>query len=278
MTGGAGQGEQSGEAAGRTGGEPRREPRATHCLQALQVMYATACLGIDNNGWPLPGMPSLYVDRASIDETTRDATTGEELRGTGALTQFGRAMKVLKVKVIMAHSPQAKGRVERRHGVFQDRLVKALRLQKISSLEKANEMLEQSFLPMLARRFTVPALREADIHRRAGRKLNLDRVLSFQEERVVQNDWTVRWRNRWFQLTEANQKLSLARARIVVIERLDGGIELVFRGRTLEWVELPGRPKAAVQTQKKTRKGTSGGQWRPGKHHPWRKRFKRPEG
>jgi hypothetical protein len=182
------------------------------------------------------------------------------------------------VKVIMAHSPQAKGRVERRHGVFQDRLVKALRLQKISSLEKANEMLEQSFLPMLARRFTVPALREADIHRRAGRKLNLDRVLSFQEERVVQNDWTVRWRNRWFQLTEANQKLSLARARIVVIERLDGGIELVFRGRTLEWVELPGRPKAAVQTQKKTRKGTSGGQWRPGKHHPWRKRFKRPEG
>ena len=70
---------------------------------------------------------SLYVDRASIDETTRDSTVEEALQDTAPLTQFGRAMRDLGVELILAHSPQAKGRVERRHGVFQDRFVKALR-------------------------------------------------------------------------------------------------------------------------------------------------------
>lgn len=223
------------------------------------------------------GLPrSLYVDRDSIYESSRDATTEEELRGTGPLTQFGRAMKELGVVVIMAHSPQAKGRVERRHAVFQDRLVKDLRIRNVSCLQKANELLETRFLPMLARRFTVPASREANVHRRVGRGINLDRILSFQESRVVQNDWTVRWRNRWFQLTEANQKLSLVGARIVVSERLSGELELIYRGRTLAWEELPGRPERA--SRKKTKAAGSSGakKWRPAKNHPWRRGIRRP--
>ncbi len=223
------------------------------------------------------GLPrSLYVDRDSIYESSRDATTEEELRGTGPLTQFGRAMKELGVAVILAHSPQAKGRVERRHAVFQDRLVKDLRIRNVSCLQKANELLETRFLSMLARRFTVPASREANVHRRVGRGINLDRILSFQESRVVQNDWTVRWRNRWFQLTEANQKLALVGARIVVSERLNGELELIYRGRTLAWEELPGRPERAGKKKPKTIGGSKGKIWRPAKHHPWRKGIKRP--
>ena len=125
----------------------------------------------------------------------------EALSAQSPLTQFGRAMVELQVELILAHSPQAKGRVERRHGVFQDRLVKAMRLKAISSLESANAYLEQEFLGELNGRFTVEASSPTDMHRRLPREVKLDRVLSFQEQRVVQNDWTVSWRNRYFQLS-----------------------------------------------------------------------------
>ena len=93
------------------------------------------------------GLPrSLYVDRDSIYETARDSTVDEALSAKSPLTQFGRAMDELDVKLILAHSPQAKGRVERRHGVFQDRLVKAMRLRKINTLAAANRYLEEEFL------------------------------------------------------------------------------------------------------------------------------------
>ena len=144
--------------------------------------------------------------------------------------------------MILAHSPQAKGRVERRHGVFQDRLVKGMRLKKISTLEGANKYLNEEFLGELNERFTVPAREKADVHRCVRRGLKLAHVLSYQEERVVQNDWTVSWCNRHFQLAEEHQKLSLAKKRIVVSELLDGTIRLVYRGRELTWVELTERP------------------------------------
>ena len=134
------------------------------------------------------GFPqAIYVDRDSIYETTRDATIDEELRETGPLTQFGRAMQELevKLKLKLAYSPQAKGRVERRHAVFQDRLVKALRLLGVSDLAAANAYLDKTFLPELNQRFTVAAKEKINLHRRVPRNVNLARVLSFQEQRVV---------------------------------------------------------------------------------------------
>lgn len=216
------------------------------------------------------GLPrSLYVDRASIYEPTREATVDEELAETGPLTQFGRAMQELEIKLICAHSAQAKGRVERRHGVFQDRLVKALRLASISDLEKANEFLESNFLLDLNRRFTVEPKESANVHRQPPRTLSLDCALSFQEARVVQNDWTVQWRNRWFQLTAANQKLSLVRQRVTVCEHLDGTVHLRFKGRDLAWTELEERPsRTGSRTSGMTGLGRVG--LRPAADHPWR--------
>lgn len=216
------------------------------------------------------GLPrSLYVDRDSIYEPTREATVDEELAETGPLTQFGRAMQELEVKLICAHSPQAKGRVERRNGVFQDRLVKALRLAGINDLGKANAFLESTFLPELNRRFSVEAKQSADVHRRLPRGLSLDCVLSFQEPRVVQNDWTVRWRGRWFQLTEANRKLALVRQRVVVCEHLDGTVHLRFRGRDLAWKELSERPTRA-RPKASEMKGVGRAGLKPAADHPWR--------
>ena len=212
------------------------------------------------------------MDRDSIYETTRDSTVDEALADKPALTQFGRAMKELGVELILAHSPQAKGRVERRHGVFQDRLVKVMRLKKISTLAAANQYLEEEYLDELNERFTVQAREKADVHRRVERGVKLKHVLSFQEPRVVQNDWTVSWCNRHFQLHEDHHKLSLARKRIDVCELLDGTILLMHRGRTLKWVELTERPSRNRSTSA-TKKASGKASQKPPKNHPWRRRF-----
>ena len=219
------------------------------------------------------GLPrSLYVDRDTIYKTTRDSTVDEALSAKSPVTQFGRAMEALGVGLILAHSPQAKGRVERRHGVFQDRLVKGMRLKKISTLAEANKHLDEEFLDELNERFTVPAREKVDVHRSVRRGMKLAHVLSFQEERVVQNDWTVSWCNRHFQLAEEHHKLSLAKKRIVVSELLDGTIRLEYRGRELKWVELterpsrkgskPAAPKAACKEPHK-----------PAANHAWRSSY-----
>ncbi len=222
------------------------------------------------------GLPrSVYADRASIYRTTRDATVDENLADKLPETQFGRAMQELDVELILAHSPQAKGRVERRNAVFQDRLVKALRLKGISDLEGANAFLDEEFLADMNEKFNVPAREQSDLHRRVPRRVKLERVLSFQEERVVQNDWTIRWRNRWFQLTEENRKLALVKRKLTVCEQLDGTILLLLGTRALAWEELPERP-VRVASAKPAEKspGVSGENRKPSAQHPWRKPYK----
>ena len=140
-------------------------------------------------------------------------------------------MEELDVKVIMAHSPQAKGRVERVNGTLQDRLVKALRREKISDLAAANQFLQEKFLAAFNWRFVKPAAQTGDLHRRVLRGLDMGRVLSIRETRVVQNDWTLRYESRWFQLAAMHQKLALAGRSVTVCQRLDGRLELLYGGR-----------------------------------------------
>ena len=218
------------------------------------------------------GLPrSLYVDRASIYETTRDSTVEEALQDTAPLTQFGRAMRELGVELILAHSPQAKGRVERRHGVFQDRFVKALRLQQINTLESANSYLESQYLDELNEQFHVVARSSVNLHRSLPRGLNLDHVLCYQEQRVVQNDWTVSWCNRIFQLGPEHQKLSLARKKILVSELLDGTIRLTSGARSLSWKEVSARPPKV--TPKPKPPASNKAPYKPAANHPWRQRY-----
>ncbi len=216
------------------------------------------------------GLPcALYVDRASIYETTRDSTVDEALQDSSPLTQFGRAMQVLGVELILAHSAQATGRVERRHGVFQDRFVKALRLQQISTLESANSFLEHEYLDELNEQFHVVARSPANLHRLIPRSMKLDHVLCFQEQRVVQNDWTISWCNRIFQLSAEHQKLSLPRKKIMVSELLDGTIRLTFGTRVLTWAEVSTRPSRTKQDPKRAAAGKA--PHKPAANHPWRR-------
>jgi len=205
---------------------------------------------------------SLYVDRDSIYKTTREPTVEEQLAGKQPLTQFGRAMKHLGVKLELAYSPQAKGRVERRNGLFQDRLVKELRLEAVNDLEAANTFLEEKFLPQLNKRFCVPAAQEADVHRAIPR--DLKETLSWEEPRLVQQDWTVTWKNRYFQIAKEHEGLCLARKNIILRELRCGRVQLLAGTQRLRFKELPTRPRRVVP---RILKGKSP----PALNHPWRK-------
>jgi len=216
------------------------------------------------------GLPrALYVDRDSIYRCDREGTMTENLAGKEPTTQFGRAMEALDVGVIMAHSPQAKGRVERVNGTLQDRLVKALRREKISDLSTANQFLQRKFLSAFNRRFGKKAARPADLHRCVPRGLDWGRVLSIQETRVVQNDWTLRFENRWFQLAAIHQKLVLAGRSVTVCQRLDGRLELLYGGRELSYRELPALPQRRQEEGEPEIRSHQG--QHPAADHPWRR-------
>ncbi len=215
----------------------------------------------------LPG--SLYVDRDSIYRCEGAARITDQLAGKERQTQFGRAMAALGVELILANSPQAKGRVERMNGVLQDRLVKALRLAKINDLESANRFLEETYLREFNRRFARVAASPLDVHRSLPR--NLAEVLSWEAERVVQRDWTVACDGKWYQLDRQHEALSLAGRTVVVRTLRDSRVQLVYRGQKLKWRELPARPVRLKKTvpAKGRRRPT------PAADHPWRRPFLR---
>jgi hypothetical protein len=131
------------------------------------------------------GVPvSLYRDKHTTYKGMGKATIEDELLGTEPVSEFGRALKELGVQLIHAHSPQAKGRVERLFHTLQDRLVKEMRLRGISSIPEANEFLKE-YLPVYNRRFGKKAARTENLHRSIPKGLNLDRILCIKTERTV---------------------------------------------------------------------------------------------
>jgi transposase len=179
---------------------------------------------------------ALYTDRHSIFEPQ---DKGRAL--PDAVTQFGRALKELSIDLICAHSPQAKGRVERNFGTGQDRWVKELRLAKVTTCVGANEVL-QRLLPAHNRRFAKPARLATDMHRPLGPGHNLESILSIQEERVVANDYTIRFRNRFYQLLKPIYPGERG-GKVVIELRLDGSMAIRFRGNYLKHHEIPAEAK-----------------------------------
>ena len=183
------------------------------------------------------GVPrALYVDHDSI-YVVNDAKLRQECREAGRKapwTQFGRAMEELGVEIICAGSAQAKGRVECKHGVMQDRLVNELRLHGIKDIASANVYLEK-FLKRHNQRFSKPPAKGANMHRKVGRGLKLEDVLCHREIRTVGRDWCVTYGGRVLQIDIKHEGLSLARKRIEVLESAEGALKLRYRGQVLRW-------------------------------------------
>jgi hypothetical protein len=186
---------------------------------------------IDAYGRPL----ALYTDRHSIFEPQ---DKGRAL--PDAETQFGRALRELDVELIRARSPQAKGRVERLFGTAQDRWVKELRLAGACTIAAANTVLER-LLPEHNGRFVVEAQDGADAHRALGAAMDLAAILSIQERRVVANDYTIRFRNRHYQLLPPIYPGERG-GKVIVELRLDGAMKVRLGEHYLGYQELPPRP------------------------------------
>jgi helix-turn-helix protein len=174
---------------------------------------------------------AVYTDRHSIFEPQ---DKGKAL--PDAETQFGRALRELGIELIRARSPQAKGRVERSFGTAQDRWVKELRLAGVTTRVGANRLLER-LLPGHNRRFRKAARVAGDAHRPLGPEHDLAAILSLQEERVVANDYTIRFRNRFYQLLPPVWPGERG-GKVVVEMRLDGSMAIRFRGKYLKYREI----------------------------------------
>ncbi len=179
----------------------------------------------------------MWIGTASIGAKAQPSIA-EQLAGKQPQTQFGRAMEALGIKLILANSPQAKGRVERMNGTLQDRLVKELRLAGISDMESANRFLDGKYLRAFNRQFGRAAASPLDAHRKTAAG-TLKEVLSWEAERVVQGDWTVACEGKRYQLDQRHEALSLVRRKVIVRTLRNGRVQLVYRGQPLKWRALP---------------------------------------
>jgi len=216
------------------------------------------------------GIPmAFYVDGASHNKTQRGK--GIHRRLTGGQyeeTQIQRALKELGINLIIAGSPQAKGRVERLFGTFQDRLVSEMRLNSIATLQEANRFLHEEFLPDYNRRFTVRAARRGSAYRKLPRSIHLNSILCIKRERTVQRDNTVCYNRRVFQIMPHNGRLSYTRAKVTLQEWTDNSIHVLYQGNELPLLELAQQPKRLLENPGKFNLEDFLTQELPSKHQP----------
>jgi hypothetical protein len=209
------------------------------------------------------GLPmKVYLDKHTTYKSTARPTIQDELDQVEPLSQFERALKELGVEVLHAHSPQAKGRIERLFRTFQDRVVKEMRLRGIRTLEEANQFLEE-YLPHYNRRFSVCPKGKDNFHRPLPKGLVLDTILCIKTERSLRNDFTVAHNRKLYQIED-----TVKASKVMVQERVDGSMIMTHKGRSLRFKEITERPvreKPRVVLMR-TRKP-----YIPPADHPWRK-------
>lgn len=220
----------------------------------------------------LYGRPgSLYVDKDSVYVINCSPTVEEQLQGEDPLTQFGRAMEQLDIEIINAHSPQAKGRVERGFRTHQDRLVKELRLRGISTVEAANRFLWDVYIPDHNRRCAVAPANPTDAHRPVLKTHDLNRIFSFHHDRVVANDFTLRLDNAFFQILPDQSVIIRPKNKVLIECWLDGSTHLWFNDQALSFKPLPERPYTPFYATNKAPASLALPQSKKSRSdHPWR--------
>jgi hypothetical protein len=213
------------------------------------------------------GIPlSVYLDNHSTYKSPQAPSRQEQLEGAStSQSQFQRAMKELGVEVIHAHSPAAKGRIERLFQTFQDRLVKEMRLGQIGTLEQANTFLE-TYLPGYNQRFRVVAAQPADLHRRLGARQDLNSILCLKTQRHLNADRTVMHGGKRYQIEDR-----IRSSQLTVEDHLDGSMQIRHQGRPVRYRQIPSPPVKALYRLAPRPHPTP----IPAANHPWRQSYKR---
>jgi hypothetical protein len=209
------------------------------------------------------GIPlAVYADKHTTYRSPAEPTIKEQVAGTEPRSQFGRALDELGVELIAAHSPQAKGRVERLLKTFQDRVIKELRLAEVSTLEAANAFLK-GYLPIDNRRFAVPPAQAADLHRPTPPAREVDGCLCLKTTRCLRKDFTIAYAGQLYQIHD-----TIRATHVQVEERLDGTPQITHQGRRLGFHAIAARPVSVAKTRPRSRRSVT-----PRPDHPWRKRL-----
>jgi transposase len=226
-----------------------------------------------------------YTDKNSIFRRSDAMLLREQLRGEKARSHFGRALHELGIEWIAAHSPQAKGRIERLFATLQDRLVKEMRLTGIDSIAAANQFLETRFLPQWEERFTVAPRNPRNAHRRLDGGQRLEEILSVRVGRTVADDHTVSWDGHHWGVPREEVCAGLRGAQVEIERRLDGSHWLRFRGRYLRLRHCPAPPQPSASPSGLRPPGLAERRTKPKDNikpkyhvpadHPWRKPWNR---
>ena len=252
---------------------------ATGTIMAAEFFHreSTESLGkltreyVEKHGRPF----AIYSDRGSTYKTSVKMFAGQATKA--GKTQYERMLSELDIKLIHAKSPQAKGRVERFFKTAQDRLVKELELANITTIEDANTFLKNAYIPEHNKKFVVLAKEKADFHRPAN-EFDLNRIFCLKFERRINNDYTVRFKKEWFQLTKAQKTFIRCGQRISIIQHFDRTIDMIQKGKRLAFKRIVKQDK--VSSKKLTKEGNNRGKRlvykSPSLSHPWRNPGDRP--
>ncbi|MBL7120098.1 MAG: ISNCY family transposase [Dehalococcoidia bacterium] len=247
---------------------------------------------VASHGIPL----ALYHDRHGIFERSpkESESLEEQLAGERKPTQFGRLLQELGITSIPSYSPQARGRIERLWGTSQDRLVAELRLAGARTLQEANQVLWH-FIPGYNSKFMVPAAEPGSAYSQPRQGFIPHEVFCFKYQRTVGADNVVSFGNHRLQIEPGNGRLSYARAKVEVHERLDGSLALYYQGhclaskpapsdaptlrarqlpRVTPSITKPNNPLPQVTSHQKTQKPKRDPYLKPAPNHPWRRPFK----
>lgn len=227
----------------------------------------------------IPG--AIYADQHTIFQSPAQASLAQELAGEQPRSQLGRLLDELGIELIAAHSPQAKGRIERLWGTLQDRLVKALRQAGACDLAAANRVLAD-YLPKYNERFRVPAAQPGSAYLPWPDPDRSEQFFCFKHSRLVTNDNTISFDGHRLQIPPGPKRRSYAKARVDVWQQLDGRLEVRYQGESLvsfrpatdapvrvgkftpapgqTWTQPPATPQAKIRTPT-----------RPAADHPWRR-------
>jgi len=215
------------------------------------------------NGLPV----SIYLDKYSTYKINhKNAVDNKDM-----ITQFERAINQIGVQPITAHSAEAKGRVERVFQTLQDRLVKEMRLHNILTIEQANEFLKE-YIPKFNAKFSVMPNKKANLHRKVNIQLKekLSSIFSIQNERKVNNDYTIMFKTKYFQLAQEQPTTVYKKDTVMIEERLDGAIKINLKGHYLNYAILPKRPKKQIDIKLPAITKKNQSDWKPPVNHPWR--------